>query len=52
VTDLLLRSLQQSPFSWGGRSLIENSKTREAYLSALRAADKNEYRLLQQFVRS
>ncbi len=52
MTDLLLKSQQVKPFSWGAINLTEMSTTRKAYIDALRAADKHNYQLLLDFVRS
>lgn len=52
MADALLRSLGQPPFSWGGgASLVNASAIRTRYLEALRAADRNDYQLLLDFVR-
>ncbi len=52
MTDLLLKSQGAKPFSWGAINLAVASKTREAYIQALRAADKYDYQRLFDFVRS
>src|SRR5690606_11230268 len=52
ITDLLMESLGEPPFSWGSASLNEAGNVRTDYLQALRAADKNDYALLLRFVRS
>lgn len=40
--DLLMRALGGEPFTWGGRADLEHaSPDRDAYLLALRAADRN-----------
>jgi len=39
-------------FSWGRMGLVDENKTRRAYIDALRTADKGDYRLLLGFVRS
>jgi hypothetical protein len=45
--------MKQEPFSWGGGgTLVKADNARSDYLSALRAADKGDYRLLVVFVRS
>lgn len=52
MTDLLLESLGRPRFSWGRENLDMESEARKNYIEALRAADKNDYRLLMKFVRS
>ena len=53
MTDLLLeRQLGQPKFSWGGASLVQEGDVRSRYIAALRAADRDDYSLLMQFVRS
>jgi Fic-DOC domain mobile mystery protein B len=52
MTDLLLRSMGQPPFSWGRTNLDAPSATRTNYIAALRAADDRRFDLLAQFVRS
>lgn len=52
VTDLLLESMGETPFSWGREGLNEAGVARNAYLQALRAADGGDYELLLGFVRS
>lgn len=53
MADALLRSLGQPAFSWGNAgSLVAVSEARSRYLSALRAADRGDYRPLLSFVRS
>lgn len=39
-------------FSWGSRSLVKKGEARTAYLNALKAADKMDYRPLIEFARS
>lgn len=51
MTDLLLKSKSEEGFSWGGGSL-NAGEIRMRYISALRAADARDYRLLFAFVRS
>jgi Fic-DOC domain mobile mystery protein B len=50
--DLLLNSLGQTTFTWGGGDLETVSPTRTAYIRALRAADIGDMTLLLQFVRA
>jgi Fic-DOC domain mobile mystery protein B len=52
ATDLLLRQLGASRFTWGSGGLIAVSETRRCYISALRNADAGDYRPLLAFVRS
>jgi len=52
ATDLLLIALGQSRFTWGRVNLVDPSKTRQEYVTALRAADKHDIALLLAFVRS
>jgi hypothetical protein len=46
MTDLFLKAHQAKPFSWGATNLTGMSKVREAYIQALRAADKHDYQHL------
>lgn len=41
-----------SRFNWGNTNLINKSMIRQNYLQALREADKHNYKLLCDFVRS
>ena len=52
ATDLLLKSLNQPPFSWGQENLVDAGETRQRYVEALRAADRHEFAPLIKFVRS
>jgi len=53
ITDLLLEKVLGRPrFSWGGAKLESQGKVRDAYIRALRAADRNDYAPLLDFVRS
>ena len=56
LTDLVLETNGQEPFSWGmkmGQTPMETEgKRRQEYIAALRAADKNDYKPLMVFVRS
>lgn len=52
AADLLCRHLGAAPFTWGRNSLDEASQTRQAYLTALRAADQHDFGPLLDFVRS
>lgn len=52
ATDLVLRQLGVSRFTWGSRGLIAISETRQSYISALREADAGDFRPLLAFVRN
>jgi len=52
AADLLLRSIGQPQFSWGRENLTNASQTREAYITALQAANNHDYGPLLRFVRS
>ena len=53
MADLILEKLLKSkPFTWGKAVLTKQGKSRSAYIKALKAADKHDYSLLMQFVRS
>jgi len=52
LTDLLLEKVLRRPrFSWGGIHGIPEGDVRAAYLDALRAADKGDYRKFAEFAR-
>jgi Fic-DOC domain mobile mystery protein B len=51
ITDLLLTEVfERKAFSWGGESLNDAGKLRTQYIEALKAADKNDYSLLKEFL--
>jgi Fic-DOC domain mobile mystery protein B len=52
ATDLLLVSLGAERFSWGSENLVDASKTRRDYVTALRAADTHDLTSLLAFIRS
>ena len=52
AADLLLKSMGQERFSWGGENLIDVGETRERYIDALQAADEHDIGPLLEFVRS
>lgn len=52
AADLMCRRLGHDAFTWGGQSLDTDSTTRQAYLTALRAADQHDFAPLLAFVRS
>ncbi len=49
--DISLMRIGSSPFSWGKKDLINSTYERKQYIEALRAADRNDYGLLMDFVR-
>lgn len=52
ATDLLLTALGRPRFTWGRVNLVDTGETRQAYVEALRAADRHDYGPLFEFVRS
>lgn len=52
VADLLAERLGRPRFTWGSRSLVDVSETRQRYIAALQAADARDYALLLAFARS
>lgn len=52
LTDLLLLQYGEEPFTWGKESLAAMNETRDRYIAALHAANKGDYLLLTEFVRS
>ena len=52
MADLLIRRLGGAPFSWGGGTLADIGDLRRAYVTVLRAADKNDVGPLLAFARS
>ena len=52
AADLLLKSMGQERFSWGGENLVDVGETREQYIAALQAADEHDIGPLLEFVRS
>jgi Fic-DOC domain mobile mystery protein B len=48
--DYLSYSLGQAEFTWGGDDLIEESKTRNEYIKALRTADRENIEPLMEFM--
>jgi len=52
AADLLLKSMGQERFSWGGKNLVDIGETRERYIAALQAADEHNIGPLLEFVRS
>ncbi len=52
MADLLAERLGHPRFSWGSRSLVDASETRQRYIAALQAADTRDYGPLLAFARS
>jgi Fic-DOC domain mobile mystery protein B len=52
AADLIFRQLGVAPFTWGRHSLDQAGATRQAYLTALRAADAHDFGPLLGFVRT
>lgn len=53
MTDLLLENaLHCSKFSWGSENLSQSGTARQRYITALHAADEQNYRPLLEFVRT
>lgn len=53
MTDILLENIMKcSRFTWGSEDLSTPGDTRQKYIAALQAADKQDYGLLQKFVRT
>jgi len=51
VADLIMHFAKESALTWGGDSIDAEGATRDAYLAALRAADRNDYSLLISFAK-
>ena len=52
LADLLVERLGRPRFTWGSRSLVDASETRQRYIAALQAADARDSAPLLAFVRS
>lgn len=52
MADLIVQQAGRPPFSWGGASLEATSDLRDAYISALRHADRGDIQPLLRFARS
>lgn len=52
AADLLLVSLGRKRFSWGQANLVDANETRRRYIDALHAADRHDYKMFFEFVRS
>lgn len=52
MTDVILeKTLNVAPIEWGAGALNDDGEHRQAYINALRAADKNDYQSLIAFVK-
>ena len=51
MADILLRNMDQSPFTWGSDDLARQGGVRDRYLAALRAADGHDIGPLIEFAR-
>jgi hypothetical protein len=49
AADALAQALGQRPFSWGSELRIKN-EIKDRYITALQAADRNDYKLLLDFL--
>ena len=53
ITDILLEYIfNKPPFTWGRANLIQSGDDRKKYIESLQAADREDYKLLLEFVRS
>lgn len=52
AADLLLKTMGQERFSWGGKNLVNDGETRKRYITALQKADRHDIGPLLGFVRS
>lgn len=53
MADLLSKQIfNNEPFTWGRTDLMGSGKSRASYITALQAADQQDYSLLQKFARS
>lgn len=53
MTDILLENILKRPrFTWGSEDLSKAGYTRKRYIAALHAADEQNYKPLQEFVRT
>lgn len=52
VADLLAIALGQAPFAWGAGALVPAGVVRNAYIAALKQADRDDYAALLAFARS
>ena len=52
MADVIVRKQGRPVFTWGGADIVGAGDFRRGYIDALRAADKNDIRLLMAFARS
>ena len=53
MADIIIEKIFKRPvFTWGAASLVKQGDTRTAYLNAIRAADKGDFKLLIEFARA
>jgi Fic-DOC domain mobile mystery protein B len=53
MADIIIEKIFKQPvFTWGAANLVKQSDTRTAYLNAIRAADKGDFKLLIEFARA
>lgn len=53
IADIIIEKLYQLPvFTWGSKTYLDENHLREKYLTAIRKADKGDFQLLLEFVRS
>lgn len=52
AADILLKEMDQKPFTWGRTGLVDAGDARKAYIDALRAADGHDISRLLEFVRT
>ena len=52
MANLLVERLNQPRFTWGSRSLVDTTDTRQRYIAGLQAADAGDYAPLIAFARS
>lgn len=52
AADILLKEMDQEPFTWGRANLRDAGQARKTYIDALRAADGHDITPLLEFVRS
>ena len=52
MADIIIEKIFKQPvFTWGAANLVKQGDTRIAYLNAIRAADKGDFKLLIEFAR-
>lgn len=52
IADVVAVKLGSKLFSWGNHDLVHEGEAREAYIAAIREADKGDYRPILKFARS